>query len=962
MLFLILNCMQPEPEVPLLSSPLNLPQPPCNHHEATAFLCSSHYHHGIYKLILVNHNHHRTAMSLLHRLHTAVTQPQSQPNQQTPQTPIFSPRAAAARTRDPNSTDYRYNVAAKCIYERRLPGGSYITAHIQRLQSGYYDSPMVHEDLIDNVRFVAINFVFHPSRSNFRFKNAEIRIALHRDVDDHRPDIQVPVVLRKLYDGSSSSISNDGYQGGRAHHGSDRGSNSHALVPTHEQPGQGLDRQKQFKTSPPRFIRHAPHLLFGAISPETLNWNFNLAGSLGVTEGPANATFNPSGGMNGSYKMYEMMRIQGSIRGLHRWFDQTYDIEDGEIVWTLEENRLQKSGLPREFTFVMLLTTGSGGGDGSGPNGLGPVKLDIDISPVVGGFMGMKNASYPSVVTHMLRYQPLHKDLVDLNQDVGQRFMPELPGKGFNFALLAKDFDEFVWLPGTTWSTKEGGAGDMMDPGPSPQPADEGGKTAKDQAKQPKQGGTAPQLSLLGAGDNTINLRVILDSARGSPVPALSHGNPNLKAQPSYGNNRGPSPLHRVPAPASATSSTLSKSGSKRRSITIVSSARQSGDHAQQQFPNNTPPHRNDKTDHRRVSRSPTLRRRTSRSSLDKEYHSSPPAPRLRIEASNTRPHTLHDPVLPSQNHLHTPGLARRPVSWYNHSTTPPPPRTANSEMTDTGTVIHHPPHSHSEHTSLSNDQQRPSQHSIRVKTRQAIVSQTPYRDDVQTYTDHVRSHHDTITAYPNDSRRASHQSDQRIKTRQAKVAQTPYPIISPPDTASLRSNGIDSAHTDSVPRYGDEDLMEAESEPDLPEQEVPIIAVPRKSSKRTSQHLLTSNADPRHSGSSNGSSAHTNPSHTSNRTSHIFTSTEAPPTNPSSATGASGAGTVIFSTPQQTTDRTTESSPPQQQGHPFARSTSGVFHDAEEELPGTPEKQTQASVPARTGLEMGEYDARNVF
>ncbi|KPI42762.1 uncharacterized protein AB675_1902 [Cyphellophora attinorum] len=511
--------------------------------------------------------------SWLHRLRTEIAPTQQPQTTTTPQTPL-TPRAAA-RTRDPNTT--RFNINQKCIYERRLPGGSFITAHIQRLQSGYYDSPLIHEDRIENVRLVAINFVFHPSRSHFRFKSAEISIALHRDGDEGRPDIAIPVSLRKLATDSQSS-------GSLRHEPRNVAGayDSQALIHTPGTKAAGYQRQTQHST-PPRFLRHAPHLLFGAISPETLDWNFNLAGSLGVTQGPATASFNPSGGWKGSYKLYEMMRIQGSVRALHRWFDQTYDIEDGQVVWTLEENRLQKSGLPREFTFVLLLTKGSD----DVADGLGHVKLDLDIKPVVSGFMGISNASFPSPLTKTLRYQPLHKDLVNLDVDVGQRFEPEISGQGFNFALLEDDFDQFVWLPGTTWSTKEGGttkeeANGQTSSAIGAEKSPDGDRKGQGNAKL-KPATVPPQLSLLGTADNTLNLRVILDSARGSPIPALPFSNLNLKTQPPYPSSRGPSPA--VLAPTSITSSRPSQSDSKRRSITIVSEARPSGSHHSPQSP-----------------------------------------------------------------------------------------------------------------------------------------------------------------------------------------------------------------------------------------------------------------------------------------------------------------------------------------------------------------------------------------
>ena len=305
------------------------------------------------------------------------------------QTPSSALSPNIGHPRDPNAPNTTLTVNQKCIYERRLPGEAYITAHVQRLQAGFYDSPLTHEDTIENVRFVAISFVFHPAHNSHRFTSAQISIALHSDVDD-----------------------------------------------PHFHPG--FDLKRPFRRTNPKFLRHAPHLLYGSISPETLNWNFNVAGSLGVSQTPVTASLAPSGGMRGSYKFYDMMRIQGSIRALRSWRGREYDLEDGELVWTLEENALQKSGLPREFTFIMLCTKGDAEN----------VLFDVDIDPTVSSWFG----HYPRWYTSLLPYQPIHTEDMDLDTELGQRFEPTVRNKGYNFANMMTNFDDFVFMPGTTYS------------------------------------------------------------------------------------------------------------------------------------------------------------------------------------------------------------------------------------------------------------------------------------------------------------------------------------------------------------------------------------------------------------------------------------------------------------------------------------------------------------------------------
>lgn len=319
-----------------------------------------------------------------------------------PGSALPTPVATQTRgSRDPNAPDDRLDCESKCVYERNLPGSGYITAHVTRLQDGFYDSPATHGDTIDNVRFLAIKFVFHPSGTVNRFQAATVTISLHDDTN-------------QLY---SDPVDNPALR-----------MSSHGIpVPAKK----------------PKFIRFAPHVLFGGVSPETLDWNFNLAGTLGVSQAPATASVNPSVGVKSSYKLYQMMRIQGSTRTCRaRPFDGSgYDIEDGEVVWTMEENALQKSGLPREMTFVMLITKGD----------IENVILGIKIDPRIATRYG----HYPKWYCGLYKYQPLSKDHLDLDRQLGQNFLPETPGRGYNFANLATTFNNYVSLPGTTYSVTD---------------------------------------------------------------------------------------------------------------------------------------------------------------------------------------------------------------------------------------------------------------------------------------------------------------------------------------------------------------------------------------------------------------------------------------------------------------------------------------------------------------------------
>ena len=188
----------------------------------------------------------------------------------------------------------------------------------------------------------------------------------------------------------------------------------------------------------PRFLRHAPHLIYGAPTDETVQWNVSLAASLGASQLPVVASLSPSGTVQGVFRTNETMRIQGSCRAYIN--DRGFELDNGMMVWTLEENSLLKSGLPREFSFVMLADKTPGR----------KVLLDIDIDPEISTMIG----HYPLWWTKLAMYAPVRIS-VDLDREVGEPFKDKegREVKWFNFAELDDTFDEFVKLPGTTYTT-----------------------------------------------------------------------------------------------------------------------------------------------------------------------------------------------------------------------------------------------------------------------------------------------------------------------------------------------------------------------------------------------------------------------------------------------------------------------------------------------------------------------------
>lgn len=302
---------------------------------------------------------------------------------------------------DPNMSDARLPVNRPCIYERQLPGDAYITAHVQRLQHGYHTSSHFPQLDSEHVSFLAISFVFHSRRTRaHRFKSATIRVRISGD-DNSSPDAN----------GSADSH--------------------------------------------PCFLMYAPHSIFGTVSPETLAWDFSLAGTLDISETPISASLAPSGSVNSQYERYDMMRIQGSVRRLRSPRGTGSDVENGEILWSLEENDRGDSGLPREFTFPMVIRK---------PSANSNIHLSLDINPIIGNLWG----NYPSEMLGRPSYRPEMRQSVDFSQEIGQRFEPADGGRGFNFATLLTTLDNYVAISGQSFyrsvsaSTVKRRAGDKV--------------------------------------------------------------------------------------------------------------------------------------------------------------------------------------------------------------------------------------------------------------------------------------------------------------------------------------------------------------------------------------------------------------------------------------------------------------------------------------------------------------------
>lgn len=170
---------------------------------------------------------------------------------------------------------------------------------------------------------------------------------------------------------------------------------------------------------PLKFVKFAPHLAFGRVSTETLHWTFALSATIGVTQAPVSASVIPSTSFDTQKVIDAMLKIQGSTR-IHR------TVESGKIVWSLEENQQQSTGLPREFTFVFLLERRDPRSD---------LHLAVSIKPVLTLALG----------SEFFEHSVVGGNWVNVGKaEMGQRFST----KPFNFATMAGQFEDLIELPG----------------------------------------------------------------------------------------------------------------------------------------------------------------------------------------------------------------------------------------------------------------------------------------------------------------------------------------------------------------------------------------------------------------------------------------------------------------------------------------------------------------------------------
>jgi len=103
------------------------------------------------------------------------------------------------------------------------------------------------------------------------------------------------------------------------------------------------------------------------------------------------------------------------------------------MVWSLEENEQQRTGLPREFTFVFLIEQ---------PVAKAPFTLQLGIKPIFSNDVPERVFAKLTGDRHIIQQSGV------LDQEVGQK----LSDCSFNFATMQGQFQDLVELPGIAQS------------------------------------------------------------------------------------------------------------------------------------------------------------------------------------------------------------------------------------------------------------------------------------------------------------------------------------------------------------------------------------------------------------------------------------------------------------------------------------------------------------------------------
>jgi hypothetical protein len=214
------------------------------------------------------------------------------------------------------------------------------------------------------------------------------------------------------------------------------------------------------ENEPLRFVKFAPHLAYGRISSENLKWTFQLGATAGITKGPANLSVSGTHGYEKDKVLGTMMKIQGSTRSLD--VGDRKRRPDTRLVWSMEENDQQMTGLPREFTFVFLLARPARSHasrksaaiehqkNGHVATSHTAVDPEAIFSPIYIGITIKPRIS--NIMTSLTTLE--HSEETRVEGEVGQKLKAAVNSGGYyNFAKMPGSFEDLIELPGNAISS-----------------------------------------------------------------------------------------------------------------------------------------------------------------------------------------------------------------------------------------------------------------------------------------------------------------------------------------------------------------------------------------------------------------------------------------------------------------------------------------------------------------------------
>jgi len=190
-----------------------------------------------------------------------------------------------------------------------------------------------------------------------------------------------------------------------------------------------------------RIVKFAPHTAYGSISTENLKWAFSVNSTIGTVAGaPIGASITPGTSFDKTKVIGSMLKIQGTTRSAG-------GVQSSKLVWSIEENQIQKSGLPREFTFVCLVERK----DMSQPLSVG-VSIKPSFSNSIASLLNMIEVGGTPV---NLGTEPIGQSFVTLDRQDPSVILAESSYENFNFGNIGGSLDDMLQMPGNSVRLQE---------------------------------------------------------------------------------------------------------------------------------------------------------------------------------------------------------------------------------------------------------------------------------------------------------------------------------------------------------------------------------------------------------------------------------------------------------------------------------------------------------------------------